>query len=144
MTDQTFDITAALDVMQEKAEAIGVRGVAVVLILPTGEEVGSLTPQMRVCGRYSRPSDPIRGADDTGTNYLAVAFSKVADMVRTQQASGHSKIVPKGELGFEGGHVVVKDDYTAYVAFSGGTAEQDTQVALAALNALGFLEVYMD
>jgi hypothetical protein len=144
MEDQTFDFAAALDAMQKKAGELGVRGVAALLVLPKGEEMKDLTPQMRVCGRYARAFDLTRGSDDKGSNYLGIAFSKIAEMIRTQQPSGVVLRPRTGELGFEGGLFSIKGEYTAYASFSGGTSQEDVQVALAGLNALGFLEVYID
>lgn len=75
--------------------------------------------------QIERPANPDI-LDDIGTNYFCVAFSKIGEMISTGMNSGNSSIVPKkGELGYRGGIIWRNQNFIFYLAFSGGTEEQD-------------------
>lgn len=132
----TGAIWRALDVMKEKANENGIEGVAAILIRSVGE-VLTLSPKFLVCGKSLRPAGE-RGPNDPGTDYFAIAWSKIAEMIYTGEDSGQTKIVPKGEFGFRGGCMVDTGKFVYYAAFSGGTEDEDVGIALTGLMALGF------
>jgi hypothetical protein len=76
-------------------------------------------------------------ATDKGSNLLAIAYAKAAEMADTLENSGTAKRPPMtGEFGWQGGVVArVKSGY-AIVAFSGGKSEDDVQVSRAGLAVL--------
>jgi hypothetical protein len=145
MTEQTLiDKSAALDAMKAMAEKIGVKGVAALLVVPVQEdEWEELTLSVQICGRFQRPADPERDKDgqkDKGTNYLAVVSSKIAESLRTKRNSGQPADAdkPTGELGYGGCLIFQDGNQYILLAFSGGTVEEDIQIAQAGAEALGF------
>ena len=142
----------AVRAMEAKAREMGLVGVAAVLVLERHSNDPSWrptlwSPLLSVVGAYARPATPAtRGVDDTGTNYAAVAFAKIAEMVDTLCDSGDSGKPPKkGTFGWSGGVCVIKDSVYLFTAFSGGTGEQDVEVAHAGMKVLvdrlAFLEL---
>jgi hypothetical protein len=113
------------------AEASNMRittGVAAVLVWKDQEEF----PAIHFCTMDSieRDPDPKRKPNDTGTNYLAVAIAKIAKMTSTHRDSGKTpRPLKKGEWPWCGGLTCRKIGYDLYVAFSGGTEDQDTTIA---------------
>ena len=136
--------SVALAAMVGKAKKLGVSGVAVVqVILPPeeGEDEGSLVvwdPLAVVVGRFYREADPDKGEGDTGANYYNVAFSKLGEQLETTLPSGTAGRPPrKGEFGYRGGEVYVLEDGTElHATFSGGTEDQDVQIATAGMEKL--------
>jgi hypothetical protein len=133
-------IHLALLAMEAMAKNLMVtKGVAAILMLQKkdSEAMSSIAPTFRVIGSFERLPDPEhRGPDDQGSNYLAIAWSKICDMIRTDNASGHDPRKPNGETGYRGGVLGFNGIYT-YVAFSGGTENEDVLIALAGVRSLG-------
>jgi len=124
------------DAMQERAEELSVQGAAAYMVIPPEEEHdegSSWDPELRIIGRFHRDLDPKKGENDAGANYAAVAFSKVAEMMRTGVDSGTSGDMPrKGEFGYQGGLVWTREDAEQvrfFIAFSGGTEAQDLEIS---------------
>lgn len=123
----SFDAAAdaALAQMRTKAEAAGIGGVAVVAYFE-GETIQSWSSKMLVVGRYKDAPT----ATDKGSNLLAIAYAKAAEMADTHKNSGASDRPPMtGEFGWNGG--VIGHGKSGYwvVAFSGGKSEDDVQIA---------------
>ena len=122
-----FGVTAdaALVAMRARAEELGVTGVAVVAYFE-GETIQAWSSKMIVVGNYK--VDPT--ANDKGSNLLAIAYAKAAEMADTHKDSG-SGIRPlmTGEYGWNGG--VIARGKTGYViaAFSGGKSEDDLAIS---------------
>lgn len=128
-----------LDAMEAKARELGVTGVAVYLNAPiTGGN--TLHPHARVVERMERPADTEnRGPDDTGTNYFAVVFGKVGEMLSIMAHSGKAKRPSRtGENGWPGGLFFANEDGSEYFAFSGGTGPEDVMVAEAGASVRGY------
>jgi hypothetical protein len=101
-------------------------GVAAIMVtnIHDGSTITSWLPLNGRIERDPRSNDP----NDTGTNYLAVAFSKIAEMMSTGKNSGELKRKSKkGELGYRGGITWQTENFVFYLAFSGGTEKQDLE-----------------
>ena len=113
-----------LERMQSKATQLGKVGVAVIGVLGHDRSLQSLS---RDCGKMS--------ADQW--NFLAVAFSKVAEMCDTFSDSGSQvREIYTGEFGYVGGAIRVIDDGHVIAAFSGATGEEDLAISLAGLDGM--------
>jgi flagellar hook protein FlgE len=117
----------ALAIMVKKAEALSVKGAAIIGFIP-GEKTESWITKMSVVGSLTNAK----------SNLLGIAYSKASDMAATLQNSGTVKerTVLQGEFGYQGG--LIKKIKTGYIiaVFSGGKTEQDLQIAQEGLNAL--------
>jgi hypothetical protein len=131
-----FGVTAdaALVAMRARAQELGVTGVAVVAYFE-GETIRAWSSKMIVVGKYR--VDPT--ASDKGSNLLAIAYAKAAEMADTHKDSGSGIRPPMtGEYEWNGG--VIARGKTGYIiaAFSGGKSEDDvaiSRVGLAELKA---------
>ena len=116
----------ALAVMVEAAGEMSVQGVAVVAFIP-GNKSETWISKMKVAGALTNGS----------ANFLAVAYSKAAEMADTRKNSGNRDGEPMhGEFGYEGG--VLEEVGPGYLmaVFSGATGEQDTEIAKKGLEIL--------
>lgn len=70
------------------------------------------------------------GSGDKGTNYFGVAMGKLAMMMATgENSSAMGGNIPVGEMPYRGGLVRFEGKYRIYVGFSGGTEDQDVEIA---------------
>lgn len=113
-----------LAIIEEEAQKLPIKGVALIAFIP-GESTGSWISKMKVVGALTSEK----------SNFLGVASSKAAEMADLLQDSGSGIREPKkGEYGYKGG-VIKKVKYGYVLAvFSGGTSEQDAEVAKLGLN----------
>ncbi len=138
MSDKTvkdFDALAdkALLAMKKRAEELKIKGVAVVAC-SQGRTVKSWSSKMLVVGNLTAgPS--LKSL--TGSNFLAIAYAKAAEMASTRTDSG-SQVRPllKGENGWKGGVVTRGKTGLLIAAFSGGPSEDDVKVSRAGLEVL--------
>ena len=109
----------AMAMIQEAAEKMSVKGVAIIGFIP-GEKSESWITKMKVVG------DMINGKD----NLLAIAYTKASEMANTHLNSGSRvRAIYSGELGYQGGLIKkVKSGYVLAV-FSGGVTQQDLEIA---------------
>lgn len=123
---------AALTAMKARAAELKITGVAVVCNAQ-GDSVQEWISKMAVVGRMK---DVPSGAQK-GSNLVAVAYSKAAEMADTLQNSGTTKRTPlTGEFGYQGGLIFrIKSGYVMAV-FSGGKSEDDLEVARTGLEVL--------
>jgi hypothetical protein len=131
---KTFDEVAdeALRAMKQRAEELNIKGVAVVAS-SEGDRVQSWSSKMLVVGALKK--GPSR--DDPGMNFLAIVYSKAAEMADTLQASGSGVRPPlKGEFGWPGGLITRGKTGYLIAAFSGGSSEDDVKVSQAGLDIL--------
>lgn len=126
---RSFDRSAdaALLAMRRRADELKVSGVAVVAYFD-GERVQSWTSKMAVVGRMKdEPS-----ATDKGSNLVAIAYSKAAEMADTLKDSGsHVRPPMTGEVGWSGGVIARGRAGYLIAAFSGGKSEDDVLVSRA-------------
>ena len=123
---------AALLRMRQRATELGIGGVAVVAYFE-GDSIQSWTSKMLVVGRMKdNPS-----STNKGSNLLAIAYSKAAEMADTLKDSG-SKVRPPmtGEFGWAGGVILRGKAGYLIAAFSGGKSEDDVQVSRAGVEVL--------
>jgi hypothetical protein len=131
---QVFSSAAdqALLVMARRAEELHIKGAAVVAFFE-GENVMAWSSKMTVVGSMKNAPSP----NDRGSNLLAIAYAKAAEMADTLTDSGSGTRPPMtGEFGWKGG--VIAKGKTGYLiaAFSGGPAEDDVRVSRAGLEVL--------
>jgi hypothetical protein len=120
----------ALLTMRTAAEELNIKGVAVVAYCG-GDSVTSWSSRMLVVGAMKR----LQSDTHPGSNFVAIAYSKVAEMADTLQASGHGARPPmKGELGYAGGLVMRGKAGYLMAAFSGAKSEDDVKVSQAGLD----------
>ncbi len=114
----------ALAAMQAKAAQVRIRGAAVIACIP-GERTRAWTSRMEAVGDF---------IIDRKTNVLAIAYTKMAEMADTLQASG-AKTRDKyiGENAYKGGLIAPVPGGYMLAVFSGG---YDLQVAQAGLDVL--------
>jgi len=123
----------ALLAMKKRAEELNIKGVAVVAC-SQGRTVKSWSSKMLVVGHLiAAPSSK----SPAGSNFLAIAYTKAAEMASTQKDSG-SQIRPPmaGETGWKGGVVARGKSGLFIAAFSGGPSEDDVKVSRAGLKVL--------
>ena len=119
----------ALIGMIKTAEYLGVeKGVAFILAQKKDDESGNV--HFRVVNKKIIRLPRIDGSGDKGTNYFGVAMGKLAMMMATEQNSGPmGGSIPTGEMPYRGGLVKFEGRYRIFVGFSGGTEDQDVEIA---------------
>jgi hypothetical protein len=130
---KTFNETAdeALRAMQQRAEELNMKGVAMVAA-SQGDRVQSWSSKMLVVGTLKKgPSQ-----DEPEINLLAIAYSKAAEMADTLKASGGRTPPLKGEFGWRGGVIARGKTGYLFAAFSGGRSADDVKAAQAGLDIL--------
>jgi len=116
---------AALAAMRNRAEELGIGGVAVVAYFE-GDKIQSWSSKMAVIGRMrDEPSQT-----DKGANLLGIAYAKASEMADTLKDSGsHVRPPMTGEFGWTGGVIVRGEHGYLIAAFSGGKSDDDVQVS---------------
>ncbi len=114
-----------LKAMLEKAKEMGVMGAASIEIIDSGRQ------SLGVFNAHTRLTrEPKKGkGEDTGINYGAVVWTKMAQMKATLKDSGPQEVLPKGVLGYRGGICRQIDNCYLLIAFSGGTEDQDVEIS---------------
>lgn len=133
-TPNDFGITAdaALAAMRVRAQELGVSGVAVVAYFE-GETIQAWSSKMIVVGKYR--VEPT--ASDKGSNLLAIAYTKAAEMADTHKDSGSGVRPPMtGEYGWNGGVIALGKTGYLIAAFSGGKSEDDVTISREGLTKL--------
>ena len=130
LEESLFD--KALLAMNKRAKELNLQGVALVAYAP-GDSVQSWTSKMIVVGHLKTPTTD----RDKGSNLLAIAYTKAAEMADTLKDSG-SKVRPSltGENGWEGGVTARGKTGQLIAAFSGGASADDVKVSRAGLGIL--------
>jgi hypothetical protein len=108
-----------LALMEEAAREMSVKGVALIAFIP-GDSTTKWVSKMRVVGALKNNS----------ANYLAIAYSKAAEMADLYKDSGSKTRDPlHGEFGYMGG--IIKKVESGYIlaVFSGASGEQDAEIA---------------
>jgi hypothetical protein len=108
-----------LSMIAKEAQNIPMQGVAMVAYIP-GNKTKSWTSKMKVVGKLA----------DEKVNLLAIVYAKASEMAVTLNDSGdESRKEIVGELGYRGGVIMNIDSGYLVAAFSGGTAQDDFDVA---------------
>ncbi|OGM82423.1 hypothetical protein A2376_03025 [Candidatus Woesebacteria bacterium RIFOXYB1_FULL_47_31] len=133
------NISESLEAMTDQAFALGLnRGVAFICYWP-GNPGDSRKPQVtfKVTGDLERDPKPDKSGD-IGTNYFGIAMSKLAYMLSTETDSGSGiRPVKNGEVSYRGGLILVTQEGSRICGgYSGGTEEQDLQIASKGLSRL--------
>jgi hypothetical protein len=115
-----------LELIEQASQKISIKGVAIVAYIP-GERSESWISKMKVVGNLTHDK----------ANLLAIACTKAAEMADTHLDSGSGvREIYSGELGYKGG--LIKKVNSGYIlaVFSGGSGEQDLEVAKIGLDKL--------
>jgi acetyl esterase/lipase len=127
--DASEDVLSA---MRKRAAELAVGGVALVAWFE-GESIQSWKSRMAVVGKLK--NEPTQSSK--GSNLLAIAYSKAAEMADTLKASGSNVRPPMtGEVGWQGGIIVRGQAGYWIAAFSGGKSEEDVAISQAGLEAI--------
>jgi hypothetical protein len=115
----------ALLAMRNRAGELKVGGVAIVAYFE-GDSIQSWDSKMIVVGRMKDNPSPT----DKGSNLLAIAYAKAAEMADTLKDSGsHVRPPMTGEYGWNGGIIVRGKKGYLIAAFSGGKDQDDVSIS---------------
>jgi len=122
----------ALNAMEAHANKIGIPGVAVFLY--TEEEAAKdLCSVMRIVGASKTIAE-----DQSGYNFVALAYSKLAESLETGTDSGNiTRPLIVGEFGYQGSAVARLKGGLAIASFSGKTTgDVDLEISKAGMKSL--------
>lgn len=126
----------AIVAMARKAAAMNVSGVAGVMVVTDFSPNSLQNIKFQPVKRYHREPDPKgRGEDDIGTNYGAVVSAKIWQVFRTGEPSGKAQAAG-GENQWRGALLLRTKFGTVICGFSGGTQQQDVEIADAGVQAI--------
>jgi hypothetical protein len=109
----------SLTLIEQAAEKISIKGVAIVAFIP-GDFTVTWISKMKVVGNLTHDK----------ANLLAIASTKAAEMADTHLDSGSGvREIYSGELGYKGGLIKKVNSGYLLAVFSGGSGEQDLEVA---------------
>jgi uncharacterized protein GlcG (DUF336 family) len=108
-----------LAIIEKAAKKISITGAAMIAFIP-GDVSESWISKMKVIGRLATKE----------ANFLAIAYAKASEMAVTHENSGNGERKDiTGEFGWQGGVIIKVDSGYLVGAFSGGTGQQDADVA---------------
>jgi len=108
-----------LVIIEKAVKKIGITGAAMIAYIP-GDVSESWISKMKVIGNLA--------SEDA--NFLAIAYAKASEMAITHKDSGNSERKDiTGEFGWQGGVIITVESGYIVGAFSGGTGQQDADVA---------------
>jgi len=113
------NVDECLTIIEQAAIEMPIQGAVVIAFIP-GNSLKSWISKMRIVGKYTNDN----------YNFLAIASAKVAEMATVlSDGKDSDRKLKKGEWGYQGKvFMKVKGGYLLG-AFSGGSAEQDKEVA---------------
>ncbi len=114
----------SLALIEQAAQKISIKGVAIIAFIP-GDLTTMWISKMKVVGNLTTES----------ANLLGIAYTKASEMADTHLDSGSGiRKILSGELGYKGG--LIKKVNSGYIlaVFSGGSGEQDLEVAKTGLD----------
>ena len=110
--------------MEKSAQNMSIKGVAIVAFIP-GDATMSWISKMKVVGTLTNEK----------ANFLGIASSKASEMADTHLDSGSGvRGIKSGENGYKGGIIRKVNSGYLIAAFSGGSGQQDVEVAKAGLD----------
>jgi len=108
-----------LAIIENAAQKLGITGAAMIAFIP-GDVSESWISKMKVIGRLANKD----------ANFLAIAYAKASEMAVTHEDSGNGERKDiTGEFGWQGGVIIKVESGYLLGAFSGGTGQQDADVA---------------
>ena len=117
---------ACLEAMASAAGEMSLKGACVMAYIP-GVVADTWVSKMRVVGALQNGS----------ANFLAIAYTKASEMADTFKESGSGVREPvHGEFGYQGGVITKIDSGYILAVFSGGSGEQDVEIARKGLDLL--------
>jgi len=108
-----------LAIIEKAAQKLSITGAAMIAFIP-GDVSESWISKMKVMGSLANEE----------ANFLAIAYAKASEMAVTHKDSGNGDRKDiTGEFGWQGGVIIKVDGGYLVGAFSGGTGQQDADVA---------------
>lgn len=108
-----------LSIIEKAAQKLSITGAAMIAFIP-GDVSESWISKMKVIGRLANDE----------ANFLAIAYAKASEMAVTHKDSGNGERKDiTGEFGWQGGVIIKVDSGYLVGTFSGGTGQQDADVA---------------
>ncbi len=134
----------ALMAMAEKARAMGLHGVAFAFTASVKKPEGKpdfWTMSALVVDQLSDMPEDTTGWSPTGANYFGIAAGKLAQTIRMgalASVPADPSKTPVGEFGYRGCVVYEHGDSDTLMraSFSGGTEEEDVEIAVAGIVAM--------
>lgn len=121
----------ALNAMEAHAKRIGASGVAV-FFYSEKENAKDLCSVMRIIGAINTIAE-----DHTGYNFIALAYSKIAESIETGKNSGNlARPMIEGEFGYQGSAIAKDENGIIITSFSGCTGDVDLEIAQTGLQSL--------
>ena len=116
-------ITKTLKIMQEKASSIDVDvGVAMITVSHVG-----ITDYKLTLSLINNTEVRVNVPQKTDVNFTGVVSAKISQMQRTLKSSGNDDGFI-GEVPYKGGMFFRKSGYDVFVAYSGGTEDEDVEI----------------
>ena len=108
-----------LAIIEKAAQKLAITGAAMIAFIP-GDVSESWISKMKAIGSLANKD----------ANFLAIAYAKASEMAVTHEDSGNEKRKDiTGEFGWQGGVIIKVGSGYLVGAFSGGTGQQDADVA---------------
>ena len=108
-----------LAIIEKAAQKLSITGAAMIAFIP-GDVSESWISKMKVMGSLANEE----------ANFLAIVYAKASEMAVTHKDSGNGDRKDiTGEFGWQGGVIIKVDGGYLVGAFSGGTGQQDADVA---------------
>ena len=108
-----------LAIIEKAAQKLSITGAAMIAFI-TGDVSETWISKMKVMGSLA----------NNEANFLAIAYAKASEMAVTHEDSGNGDRKDiTGEFGWQGGVIIKVDGGYLVGAFSGGTGQQDADVA---------------
>jgi uncharacterized protein GlcG (DUF336 family) len=108
-----------LAIIEKAARKLSITGAAMIAYIP-GDVSESWISKMKAVGSLANKD----------ANFLAIAYAKASEMAVTHEDSGNGERKDiTGEFGWQGGVIIKVESGYLVGAFSGGTGQQDADVA---------------
>jgi hypothetical protein len=119
--------------MEHHARTLGVKGV--IMVARMDSSGASWVSHMKAVETIKKIPEHPEQEQYPGFNFLAIAYSKAAEMADTKMNSGSNVRPPfQGEFGYPGGMILPVQSGFILTVFSGATGEQDFEIAKVGMN----------
>ena len=115
----------ALTQMVERAKAIDVQTGVAKIAVTHSDYPDHVLEHSLINGVIAR----VDTGENEHINYAGVVSAKIAKMMRTGQPTGGRDDDFEGEVPYRGGMILSRNKYIIYVAYSGGTEDEDVEIS---------------